>query len=606
MPQSFSLKGKFFSLTSVIGVLQTKGYRISSTQIRRLISNPDIDAIDVRYMQVGLDKDFLFNVLEQISGVKIKIHELNFNSYRIISNESEKLFQIDNRELMNKLSDKKEVFWKTFETGPIIATTKFEREFNYKFLDEYINKLDFDDKRLNVITGEMVWSTWLDGNMIAYIFSKKLNQSTYCTIDFNGLWDFLIHDFDKKSLLREFNQFEFAPNAYYFKFQTKSKNINIYKNEVTREITNDNKARMLTDLKDYKLEGISIPSNLLISGEGKNLLIVNGPAEFVDGKLSIVYKPNDKFELIDPDLIIKLKNGTRIDKGDVIGTEEITMKNVYKLSDLPKLLEIVVSHGQIVEKNEIVAYNRSISGKLLAESIRSPIKGVIDLSHFESGFVLIKEPDSKEVNYRANFSGVYRRPTTNNKYSFQADTLTIPLEVKIGRDISGVLYKKIPKNEENRIKKVLYLRNSKELTENINLLLKENVAGIIFESLSLKEMNWLIKEKYDILEFISVAVLSAYTQDLNPLFRKVISKITSSIVTIKDEKLMFTLNIKNESVTNRNNGRIIRLFSLNRQLKYLDLVRKLSSGNILVTDGKSISEVSKENYLILNCENHVQ
>lgn len=569
--ESLRVQGQFFSLKTNLSFLPSKGFKPLSKEIIRSIGVNTRD-----YDESGLDE--VCNIIKK----EVVVLDLNFNSWNLITPRSFKAKNIDIDKITAKKCSKESLL-SSLKTNPVIPTTKTDLKIAYEILDQYLakTKLNLSDNKkadIFVLSGEMVWSEWLTDNMIAYILSAVSPNEISWHIDNFGIWQSLIAQPLKNTNAGKINRKALEPNLYYYMPSKAEKAVNLDKDGDKRTIVVDGKCRFIKGIKDYVLKDTYLPENLVVGGRTMNMTVVLPSSSFV--KSVFVSNKINKSEVVIPDKELVIKDG--------IGFYEQKSYKLVKLFDYSKKIKLLVSHGQKVEENEVIAQNLSLGGKILSENFLSPINGYIDLSKMEEGLMLIWSKSDKKTSIDLEKIGKYKGGQEGKQYKFESESVSIPLELVLGDPVSGIIVQAIDKGFEG-LPKILMLNHAQLKDYKTEDLLNKHVTGLLFDHLDYSQINAILKNRYELFSFFTISSIDAFVQETNPIFVREINNRAGAMGIIHEKSLQIIDNISQERLK-KYEERYVKYISYNSKFRYYKEARRVGPNKVLISNGKEVVE----------------
>ena len=218
--ESLKIKGQFFNLKTELLSSSSKGYKPKSSQVSRINGKP-----------ILVDDESNLKEICKIIKKNVAVLELNFNSFNLITSKSLTVNRLDPSKIHSKRLPYDNLI-ASLKLNPVIAISKSDQEITLEILEQYLNQTKLNlsgitDVDFFVLTGEMVWSTWLGNNMIANLLSQLSPNNTFWQLDHFGVWESLISQPLKTGINSSINQQALAPNLYYHKGGKKEKTINL-------------------------------------------------------------------------------------------------------------------------------------------------------------------------------------------------------------------------------------------------------------------------------------------------------------------------------------------------------------------------------------------
>jgi len=583
MPESFRIKGDFFSIRSDLAKTVSRGNKIINSEIRRNLLTDRNESFDVNFLidtPSDINPDNHIYVAKLLH-IKPLILECGFDQWAINSDKKIHVTEIT--------SSEKTLY--SLLINPVYPISAADQEFVIGLIDKIIARLKpktiknaQNDKDIIVITGEMVWSGWLNDNMVAYILSNLFNESSYCFLDKSGLWEMVLRGTWLSEKIEKINQLMFAPNVYFYRFRPKEERLDLVDENSKRQIINNGYSRYINGLEGFKISEIDIPKDLILSGSKYKKITERRINGLIKTELSFVDVKIGDFVLLGHNKLCD----TRV-------MRQLTIINSGKYS---KNVSFTVSHGQIVEKGETIAVNKSISGIIRGEEYLSPRSGSVDLSLRSKGYVIIW--DKTEITYTNNFdikSDLTVKKAKDRLY-VNTELIEIPCEIANNKETSGFLVNNIKEGIPG--KKILYVTdwNSKDI--DAEALLNKNFCGLVFSTLDPLKYNMLQKDKPELFEFLSIYVIEGYSDERCKIFHKIMTNSDGSPITLSNGIISIAVSHNRYKLLNNSNDKLIKLYSFKAKNRYYRLVRKIDSNNILISDGRVNIESDICNLLFIN------
>jgi hypothetical protein len=603
MPKLSTLRilGEYFSLYTKYKYLPLDGYHVVESNNIRLtpwersrsvldnLSDNQLAEIniflDYRNFE-GLNKNLSGNSyfcdelevasLEEISkqlGLKIAVWELNFNSISSYSGQVSTSADFN----YNKIFSTKRNIKKLLELGasessldlafaysPVLAKNTSSSKINSYLAKEAADGLlseISEDTELLVVTGEMIWSEWLDIKACMELLSENIEKNIKVIIDVTGQWQMMLYVGAKYPELYKLASKYFAPTIDYFvdhKLLNQRNDLficNLFNEEASRELLIEKNENSL--FKTYNefyetSEEQAAPILYFRFAENKD-------ASLIDTKnnsqklLSHLYEDlelekqqqlfqhviggfkHGEFEFTG-NFNFKLEPGAEIKKSEILG--EFTNES-YSLIEVPKKYlnadyELVSSHGQFVKKNQEIF--RSSGKKVLSvKKYKAPVNGIVNYQYLSSdGIILIKKLQ-KVQNIKSTFNGKFIKRKELQKYLFELQYYELYCDFVFGNEITGILT-----SESLEIGNIIHFKSAKHNKLTPENLVAQGFKAVIFDFAELNTINELVDSQVVKKGLLTVIVINLVEQE--DIVGGIIKPFLGSYVNVKNRKLKIAIS----------------------------------------------------------------
>lgn len=581
---SYILKGDFFS-NSLIGknLNEDIGFEVYKVRMPNIQDNTNevttlvdirlpisfdsflLDNLQNNYQDSSGDENvfnYLQNQLNEGNKLKLTIIEANFSYWKLSSIDASEEKYID----INLISDwfqkldvpssiELDSFLDSFRYGPILPMSDEVAILNTNAFESMLSKFKniWQKSDKIVFTGEMVWAGWV--RMLD--ISRKLNIGEQRMI-----WDDLgiIHLLSRGKVDKHHRDLL-----------------------IGRLLSNQNKKNLVVNNVSTKgtLRSLS-PS---IFSVRRDTIRLDLPAE----------------------CILSKDIGEMVEFGEVIGRQKKVKRILQKLDVRKKDLEkhLAVVEGQFVEKGDNLI-DISILRGFLQKKIVAKESGKVSLKFLEDSYIVIDQLQSSS-DFISQMNGIIKSIKPNRYIYVETDCIEIPLDLKIGRSVSGslVTFDELQIGNDN----ILFLKSIDNLPQDLSLefITKYNIKGIVI-GCSDKKLIRDIQSKYKQLwQNISLGVIvdnsdtSFVTQKLMALHGcYVVIDSKSLIVCIKDESTKAWIDTLGVSKEDRNiqKSQLAKHLSYDNKHGYVRIEKVFSDGSVLVSNGKELFLSHPQNLII--------
>ena len=484
-------------------VLNVKDFKISSfTKLSKKISK--LVGENVSILVLDFDKQIYVNS-NDIYEEKLRVEEY-------ISSRHWKNFSRRNGISTDKLID-------SLLYRPIIQTDQ-----DISINDQIIQKLSavkIGESKTTIITGEMVWSNWLSFEGISNFF-KNSSQDDVFVIDTLGIL------------------YEYSRRKEDISFDTiRINTIGITVDRSSKSTILDEEGKVTFKEGDYFTKYKFNPK-------------VTKPSDFYIqlGMEINKYVPLTKLILKKEKIEIKFYKDVnfKVKKGDLLNRDtdfaNLPVYNDSKLSfKFPRQYEYLVEDGEMVSKDQIIA-KKYLARGFIKESVKSPVKGRVDLKYKNLGRINIHSFDKSDIALRPDFEGVvediiHHKNFTN--FIVETNTIEIPYAFSFGDDFFGTLVKYKDLSEDNKPK--ILLIDEKDL-KNLD---KEKIANCCIAGLILLNCSYLGIEKLKntfvgIEEYLPTILLNGFNKELSVEVDNFLFSMCGHFVKKQNNKLFILLD----------------------------------------------------------------
>jgi hypothetical protein len=638
MFESLRINGQFFNLKTDLVFSSENGYKASNSVIYR--NHPlkddyffnDYD-VDITSKQASKSKiissvtsksiDEIDNCVVEISkllNIEVCIIEFNFDKINVFLNKEKQAIAIESHKIikdklllksLDKLKVRQDNFINSLLFNPIIPKSDKDIEIHNQIIEKYLPELKSiigaAKAGFYVFTGERIWTNWLDDVNIHKILNEIFDKNTYICIDRDGLWESILHNSIKNDLNKSINKKMLAPNAYFYVPTMKSEKILAYNEEkLKRILLLDEGVTVFEGLEGYMFKDTLLPEKLFVKG----MCSIKKNTKF-NSKLKInevytesnTYKANQDalVNISDNNISLSIESGTNIKVGMKIGGGFIRKGRIVNVNnDLNDKFKLLISQGEDIKKGDLLASNDSIYGKIMGEVVTSPYSGTIDLDRIDKGYVFVRDHETTKYDYISTFEGKLIKNKYKNVFQIRADNYQIPLKISTG-NIFGKLIRKIDINDLQT--KVLFVNNISDITDSVENLIRNNVVGIILTHLSYADFEYLLKQKTDLIDLLSINVISAFGIESDSTIMDLINKYNNYYISIENNQLFLLADVqKQQNDSNKNpsklfSGKRVQLLSYTSKLMYYRIMKKISDNTYLVGNDEGMVESDVSNIL---------
>ena len=673
MPKTFNTRiwGKHFCIESRFNYNPVHGYKLAGKQKRFRIprtNNPvqlehvKLERTDLSlHMQenlwkaheqaesslfaTGNIKPSFFKSVSASLKQKITMLELNFDGFNFYSGDEVR----QNRQDLAKITDSKEFLKLTEELkldfdhaytsllhDPVIPEDLNSRNINknlFHFLNKNLpGKLPLSD--VVVISGELVWSKWLDlYSIIELIRAFKLPYQQF-VIDSGGIWQLLMHVEGRSKELLQLNKSCFEPNFTYISEKSATKShkgfLEVVLHKKSKEkklfITPERSGLFWLDDVDYEADKRKFTDLVFFDFYPPAKAVLNEDKEFqewfkseaIENELYAEYKifdlpltfnsvtqnkiaPGGRIELIGG-----LKIGDRVRFGQdfafIRAENEYLLETKYKGDALKKMLK--VSAGEYVKKGDKLTEASGLLGKI-ESSVRAPEQGMVDFTYVNDGVIVIRKQLTKQLltaPFDSEISGVEK----SGAVYLKAETMNLPLEFFQGKSSGGLLSKTGTAN--NDIEQILLLEGIKDFKLSYKEIIELKVRGVIFYAAGYQELVQFISRESKKLKLLNLMVVGQFGKKVNAKLRRLLESNVGNYIFSEDYLLKFPVVTDKLAIgyarpakilakeAGLNKGNSIRFASYKLEDTYARIENVQNSYCVIVASD-NVSQIAKDNIL---------
>jgi len=611
---TFSNKEGVYSLKEVIRKRLSKMLVVKDDFIKSFTISPQIKK---RYVI----NNFIKYINTQYNS-KVTFIFLNFEQIKIIDEGCETIFsynileQIKSRKLQNlvkSLKLDKELILSTLLSRPLIPNIYEESIINISILDHILYPLIKKIQNIStsniVITGEMIWSNWVDAFGLVYLLKNYFNNIDYSVyIDKMALWDVLFEKRKKEKFLYKIYGETFYPDVLLFNTINTTKVNKFQLFEINKFLYLD-KTSYINLFKDVKSENtiLFIPKYILINNKSNIELKDITKEIYQKYQLNFVQIKNKnelgKINLIrDVSLKIKMfKNEKSLIPNSSLFYQNQKIGEGYWKEKLLIEYEINKSEvncidGQLVKKNDTIAYRNNLFKK---DPIKSPSDGRINLSVLKCGMIIL-EQEIKNIDIKLPFSGFLQSFTKAEGFNIRVDVIEMPLTMQFGKNCFATDIK-----EQIPFPKIYFFKHVKNINLTLKNVLDENIKLIMIDYSSFEEVKVYIKKNYEMLEYVSIGLFNSHIKEHDYILGAFINNITEKYFILENGFLKLIVDSKNskfiklkEEYQLNTNGKIQRI-SYKTDYLYGNIIRPLGENSCIIKINSSITEQNNSDLILL-------
>lgn len=595
-----------------------------------------------RSQDIPHDED-INNPIELISkeiGKTIKVWELNFDivkkydSNHVLSKHLDYESMLKDRQYKSIFKDIdtiKEQLYNAFKVNPIISHTYEDQIINAKILDYILSDFynnESKDTELLIVTGEMLWSGWLNMFLITQLLHNGISSNIEVIFDCYGVWQALIRSNSQTTELYKIGKEFFKPDLSFFvdlPLISKSRShIELeLKKESTRKLILGKDRVGLFDLGEggYKLQNKNyIPQLLYLKffnrpkfnskvdekkydkwWKGTDYLLqknINSVVSYYPRTLNYI----DCARLSLPDRFSK-KVGDILEEGEVTGQFNIIHRKFMDMNGVDSYEErLSIVNGQLINKGDSL-----FDKKLFGVNLNARSSGKVDFSLLDQGIIQILKARF-EVDH-APINGTVEGIKMNKYYNISSYFIHFYVSKYIGNsDVSGYLVNK--QMLEGDFEKALYLESLDKYDFNIDSVQEYRVRVIIIPSAGYDEIVEFIKKEEIRMGVVNVIILNRLGDKdkyLGEMLMKYMGKYIcinnkgTVMVPYNSKQFTFSMPLKEDAIQNKINyslgvGKEIQIINYRAIPSYVR-IESVSGSNILVNTGKELLYVSLDNII---------
>ena len=298
---------------------------------------------------------------------------------------------------------------------------------------------------------------------------------------------------------------------------------------------------------------------------------------------------NEKAEITLPDKDIKVEGE--------IGFYRQKKFKVVKLLEYTKRIKLLVGHGQTVEKNEVIAQNLSLSGRIFSESFTSPVDGYIDLSMKKDGIMLIWSQNDGKTELDISKFGKYIGGQNGKFHKFETKTTIVPIDLVLNRPVSGFFVKQI-EGDFKGLPKILMLSYSDLKNFKTEQLLNDYVRGLLFDHLTFAQIEKMNKTRSEIFTLFTVAAIDGFSDEINQIFfHEIISSI--GLMAVLNGNAIEFINSDIKSGSKLFEDKLVKYISYDSKFRYYVETIKIGLDKVLLSNSRDVKEANICNLLYI-------
>lgn len=478
--------------------------------------------------------DFDYQRIKKFSNGKLDRYKFNL----------EKSFQT--RSFRNKLTKQgisQDLLFDSLSYSPVIDNNPNTVALKELMIEAIFPKFSMPED-IVIISGEMIWSGWITLNTLLDLIPPSKNQKLV-VID---VWGVLQQFFSNQSLTKELINSKLPQK--FIEEVTLSVLFLTKKDKSTAKILQTNGKTVIKNLfinkdieKNYSSEVAHKPDYVFVSGsktKAQPQIPLGIEINRVENlPLSILGK--SQLELDFPaDVLIQKSEGSGVVWQEDIGQSPVFEEKFVKLK-LPKQVSLSVKNGQQVNKEEIIG-TRSVLRKLMREKVIAPVKGRINTNYFELGLLKFDSKiDSETLN--APFEGQIleiEKTKYITKLLVDAYTYTIFPAYQRGPDVSGRLVT-LKELKLVRGEKVLLVKEKALAEISVELLIKNNIVGIIIVASDYQKLRGFAKRLADHKVPLTIVLLNPFSIKQFEDQNEILFLYTNNTVVLSDKKVSLFL-----------------------------------------------------------------
>jgi hypothetical protein len=473
-------------------------------------------------------------------------------------------------------------------------------------------KVEINDIKYHnlVITGEMIWSGWLDSLGIIYVLKNFLRKNDFSIyLDRSGLWDMILNEKERNNVIYKISKKFLYPDILL---------INTINTIDTKKIQLFDQNKLLyIDSKKFinifaikpKLNGNNLlPNYLLINNNSEysiNDLSEHMYKEYTLNELQvknlntlnkIIYQQKSlisiKFTEVEDSL---LTNGSEFNEGEIIGKGVFTKKTLINF-DIEKF-KLECMEGQLVNEGDILGYKLNTFSK---SPIKSNINGRVNLKLIKNGFIIIeKEKTTLDISipFKANLSAFSK----SNGFDLIIDTYDIPLFMQVGENAFSV-----GNDIKEPFPKLMIYESIKDIDLSAKEIIEQDINMIIIYYASIEDIKRYLSNHKDILGRLSFGVLASENFERDRILENIIDVLRKKYFVIQDGYLKIIINPKNTyhinllERFNLNNQQKAKIISYKAELLYGNIIKPSKNEGFFIEINSALREVDAENLILLN------
>lgn len=495
---------------------------------------------------------------------------------------------------------------------PLIPNSLLEQDFHLEILSNIINKIDLGslsgDKKLFVLSGELVWSGWINSSCLLKLISTKFPWNNYYKFDKSGIWQYLL--FGKDPGRYKINKNIFDPEAYCLKLSkgNRDKRLNLDLEGRKKTIYLSGSTDFF-DLKEnnWNFNTLMLPRYLIVKGiESKNFTQNNCPQGLNLQSIKPVEYCNPHYRIwnlergsidysCDPSQNCTMELQSWVDRNDTLGSYDKAKEEKYEFPSGSH--EITVLDGQIIKRGTLIARKKRDGTRIIAN-----LAGKVSIKEKVVDSIRVKM-DKKIGLIKAPFPGILLSFSRSSGFKIGTRFLRIPVEYQSDKNFMGRVGIDI-----------LIFNNAEELLEKIkqdkSLGRAHGYLGAIIKTGSFRQIAELSSNLNGDLPFV---VVNCVSEQLDLELDRFLGRLSEKFISCENGSLKlpwdgvreyFKPGFIKEPETSFRKGNEVKFVNYEcisfygKIEKHLNPVKNINS--YLINSRGGFYECSKENILLLD------
>lgn len=577
----------------------------------------------------------------------LSVLDLGFEQSSLTSAETEThtemrmLQQLNRKEAQQLIKQYKlnpDIIRSNCNSYPLVATDFSTIGLHYQLVRDslkILEKLSPETDHL-VLTGELIWSGWLNLYMICLLINL-IGRDIDVIIDYSGIWQFLLQPRNILPQLYKLDSSFFVSDLSWCqeppvnRISKEDSEIVLRKGKIERKLIpgkrrtglfvlpesgysyeNGRKLAMLVYLNAYRFMLPELKNIPKLSTWWKEPIQNIRQAEyFYLGTNSLNIQKRNLFIASNQDKKFSLYNsaGDILKAGNACGREIVRNSVLIDISKYHLLRkDIFVSDGEYVTKGKVL-FRASTLGGAWEKEVVVPIDGKVDLKLFEKGFILIHE--SLERAFIMPFTARLQSKSVSQGIHVEAETISLPLIISSNDHWQGFLNWGEVSGEYDE--NILVLNSPDDFDLNAEAIFAQHIKGVLFMSAEEKILSELIQKKMKTFSFLGFGLITQLSlkphQEIIKLFKFYNGNyaiVDNSMVSIPFDSANFTFKelkpaVETEGLSRAadalKKGEIVRVINYSDSYPYARIEKIQSKNRFLAATDEAIEDLYAANTL---------
>lgn len=507
-----------------------------------------------------------FAKIAEALGKKLVFVELDFKQLRVTDVEGTKVHMHSWEQLLadktfhnllRKYNYSYQACAQAFLTAPVFATDPTSNVFNLRlsrfFTTSTMQSYKMPLEALLVISGEMIWSRWINTFILSQLVSSWFGvQNRAFILDYNGIWPALLYQPGAK--LMRLDQSYFLPNFFYFGAVKHSKGIEEQKLKAYGKDGDDksllispDRASIVSLDREYIFDGVVVRGDMYIA--------IASPQDFTPNRYRLWW-PQKQFQLeklpvytIQPELemnteqlefdlfadSLRVKSKDTVILGQAIGQVKVEKTYYQKVSAKDvKSLRLPLLEGQLVRVGEPLYH---ISGSLLTSTVNAQYTGQVSYKYLKQGMIAITEKQPTQE-LKSIFCGDVVS-VSKKQARILTSALHIPMYKLVGKPCQGMLVASL--DEVTLYPKIAVFSWQEFTLLDEQELIEADICAIVLTGVNQMEFIEYTSKHFALLSHINLALMDIYAEPAQKLL-DLIGKFNGTYCVVREHDLALVLN----------------------------------------------------------------